>query len=300
MKIQRSILFAVLFISVYIITPTLSYSGSEDPNKETLINLINELESAVNSADKKMVAHPNFIKELRGLIEKYRGKFRTVFLKENFSDGDYIKNPKWDVVSGQFEITPSKRLRSSVVSERPVEKPATEEKKDLFGMLLKEVLKPSSDIQEEKSSPAKIKEASIHTNVEIGPVFELDISMISNSKWGSMELVLLGGKKRVPYYRLVYNASPSPDRPIQFFRERGLRSYLIDEATKYPLLDDGNLHKIQWIRDLQGNIKVLVDGKEILSTVDVFYKDNFTGFTIVNRGGTYEWGPINIFEASDK
>ncbi len=44
-------------------------------------------------------------------------------------------------------------------------------------------------------------------------------------------------------------------------------------------------------------MRVLVDGEEVLSTVEVFYKDAFAGLQLVNRGGIYEWGPIRIMEA---
>ena len=300
MKAYRLTLSILIFISICVIFPIPSNSANKDPNRKALVNLLNELESKISDADKRMIAHPNFLKDLQALIKKYRGKLRQVFLKEDFSDGDYTKKPTWKVVSGQFKITPSKKLRNIVFAERPVEKPATKKKPDLFGTLLQEVLKSTSVKEEERSPTSEIKAASIRTNAKIGPAFEVDISMVSESQWGSMEVVLLGGKKRIPFYRMVYNASPSSKRPIQIFRERDSRSYLIDEAIKYPSLDDGVLHRVQWIRDTQGNMKVLVDGKEILSTVEVFYNKNFSGLSIINRGGTYEWGQINILEAPRK
>jgi hypothetical protein len=45
-------------------------------------------------------------------------------------------------------------------------------------------------------------------------------------------------------------------------------------------------------------MKVLVDGKEVLSTVEIFYTKGFSGISLVNKGGIYEWGPINILEAT--
>jgi len=300
MKAYRLILSILICVSICVIFSIPSHSADKDPNRKALVNLLDELERKINDADKRMVAHPNFLKDLQVLIKKYRSTLRNIFLKENFSDGDYTKEPKWEVVSGQFKITPSKRLWNTVIEERPVEKPAAKKKPDLFGILLQEVLKPTSDKEEEAAPTPEIKAASIRTKVKIGPAFEVDISMVSESQRGSMEIVLLGGEKRIPLYRMVYNASPSSERPIQIFRERNSRSYLIDEAVKYPSLDDGVLHRLQWIRDTQGNMKVLVDGKEVLSTVEVFYKKNFSGLAIINSGGTYEWGPINIFEAPRK
>lgn len=297
MKVHRFILFIFTIMSICIASPIPSNSTDNDPNRETLVNLLNELESKISEADRKMIAHPTFIEELRTLVQKYRNELREVFLRENFSDGDYTGKPKWEVVSGRFTVTSSKRLRNAVHAERPAEQPAAKEKPDLFGTILQEVLESSSDTEEEEAAAPEVKPASIWTNVQIAPAFEVDMGMMSESKWGSMEIALLGGKSHIPLYRMVYHASPSAERPIQIYRERNSRSYLIDEATKYPALDDGVLHQIQWVRDRQGNMKVFVDGKQVLSTVEIFYKENFSGFSIMNRGGTYEWGPIHIMEA---
>jgi len=297
MKIYRFTLSILICLSVFVISPIPAHSAGEDQNRKALSNLLNKLDHQIKDADKRMIAHPNFLKELQALVEKYRGKLRRVFLKEDFSDGNYTEKPKWKVVSGQFKITPSRRLKSQIFAERPAEKPASKEKPDLFGSILKEMIRSKTVKEEEKAPAPETREASIRTNVKIGPAFEVVFGMVSESQWGSMEVVLLGGEKRKPLYRMVYQASPSSKRPIQIIRERDSRSYLIEEATKYPLLDDGVLHRIRWIRDSQGNMKVLIDGKEVLSTVELFYKKNFSGISLVNRGGTYEWGPIKILEA---
>ena len=114
-----------------------------------------------------------------------------------------------------------------------------------------------------------------------------------------MEVILLGGNPAIPKYRMVYNATPSAERPIQIMRERDAKSYLIEAATQYPSLDDGIPHRIQWIRDSQGRMRVVVDGKEVISTYEIFYRNNFAGLALVNKGGTYEWGPIFIFQAQE-
>ena len=69
--------------------------------------------------------------------------------------------------------------------------------------------------------------------------------------------------------------------------------------TQYPSLDDGVPHRIQWIRDSQGRMRILVDGKEVLATYEFYYQDNFTGFAFRNRGGTYEVGPLMVYQAQE-
>jgi len=293
--------FLLLMFSVCVLAASpvpANSSDLKDVNRQALGDLLNELDQKIKDADKRMIAHPKFLKELQVLVDKYRGKLRKVFLKEDFVDGDYTKKPKWQVISGHFKITPSRRLWSQIVTERPIAEPSSTEKPDLFGIFLKEVMKSKEAKKVDKRPSLEPKEAFIRTFTRIGPAFEVDLVFVSESRWGSMEIIFLGGQKNVPRYRMIYHAAPSSERPIEIIRERDTRSYLIESATKYPFLDDGSPHRIQWIRNAKGNMKVLVDGKEVLSTMEIFYKDNFTGIALINRGGIYEWGPIHILEAS--
>jgi hypothetical protein len=303
MKVHRWVLLIVISLFLGGILPNLADSSDpEEVNRQALSDLLTELEQKIEDADKRMVAHPKFLEELRALVDKFQGRLRAVFLKEDFSDGDYTENPSWVVDSGRFQMTPSKRLWSRITAERSATTPSRKEKSDVLGVVLTEIMRSAMEKEGRKegkkeSAPA-VKEASIHTLAQIGPAFEVDLVLVSESQWGSMEIVLLGGEPAIPRYRMVYHAAPSADRPIQIVRERGSRSYLIESAVQYPALDDGVTHRLQWVRDFQGQMRVLVDGKEVLSTVELFYKTEFSGIALVNRGGTYEWGPIQILEAS--
>lgn len=281
------------------ISSPVTAAEASDVNRQTLGELLNELEKKIEDADKRMVAHPKFLEELQILVDKYKGRLRAVYLSDDFSDGDYSRNPAWVVDAGSFRLTPSRRLWSRVSMEPPDGGSSSGENENPVGIILKEFMR-SMDDQETKKSTHAQSEAAIHVLADIGSNFEIDLGMVSESGRGSMEIVLLGGKPATPRYRMIYHAVPSAERPIEIIRERGSRSYLIDSATQYPALDDGRPHKLQWMRTSDGRMRVLVDGNVVLDTVEVFYRSDFSGLALINRGGTYEWGPIQALQAKSQ
>ena len=270
---------------------------SQDPNREALKSLLDELQNTIEDADKRMVAHPRFLEELQTLVDRYKARLREVFLDEDFADGDYTKNPEWIVEAGYFKITPGHTLWSRVRVDRRSKAASSREDEEPVSMILKEIIKSRDKKRRDKRTAPVEKEASIRTLARIGPAFEVDLSFVSESEWGSMEVILLGGSPAVPRYRLVYQAAASRTRPIEIVRERGSRRYIIESATKHPVLDDGATHRIQWIRDAEGHMRVLVDGTEVLSTVELYYRGDFAGLTLINRGGTYEWESVKVLQA---
>ncbi len=297
MKIPH-IICLFLFLWLTALSPAVARAdASQDSNREALKSLLDELQSTIHDADKRMVAHPRFIEELQTLVDRYKARLREVFLYEDFTDGDYTKNPEWIIETGQFRITPGHALWCRVGAERPSQAASSQEDEEPLSIILKEIVRSRQKKRRDKKPAQVEKEACIRTLVRIGPVFEVDFSFSSESEWGSMEVVLLGGSPAVPRYRLIYQAVPSRTRPIEIVRQRGSRHYTIESATQYPALDDGTPHRIQWIRDAEGKMRVIVDGVEVLSTVELFYRDDFAGIELVNRGGTYEWESIKVLQA---
>ena len=295
MTIRRFVLLIFLWMCWGIVSPLTGYTA--DADRQALNALLTELEQRIGKADERMVAHPKFLDELRALVKQYRAKLRPVFFSDDFSDGDYRSNPVWMVDSGSFQVNASRRLSSEVVQERPAAAKASKQKSSAFSGILKDILSTPGEENKTESSASAVKEARIHTLAQIGPAFEVDLTLVSRSSSGSMEIVLMGGTPPVPQYRMVYYPAPSAERPIEIIRERDGRSYKIESANQYPSLDDGMPHRIQWSRDSQDRLRVAVDGKEILSTYEGFYKSPFAGLALVNKGGSYEWGPILVVQA---
>ena len=301
MKFFKSLTWLIFLVWLMGSPVVLAQPGdSPDTNAEAMESLLKELQKSIDKTDRWSRSRWNrsrdsFIEELQSLVNRYRREIRKIFFYEDFSDGDFGNNPTWIVKSGQFRISKNGRLRSRVAAAPPSQQSSSEE--GTLGIILREILDASEEKNRDEPAKQAEEDAVIQTLVKIGAAFELDLSFASGSKWGAMEVVLWGGEPATPHYRMVYNAAASQDRPIEIIRERGSRRYIIESATQFPKLDDGEPHRLQWIRDVQGQMRVLVDGEEILSTVELFYRDEFTGLALVNRGGLYEWGPIRALQA---
>lgn len=296
MKFFKSLIWLILLVWLAGSPVVLAQPGnSPQKDAEALESLLKELQKSIDKADKWNKARPSFLKELQNLVNQYRKEIRKVFFYEDFSDGNFENNPTWIVKSGQFRISKNGRLRNQVSAAPPSQQSSSEE--GALGIILREILDASEEKDRDEPAKQEEKDAVVQTLVTIGAAFEIDLSFASGSKWGAMEVVLLGGEPATPRYRMVYHAAASQDRPIEIIRERDSRRYIIESAMQFPKLDDGELHRLQWIRDVQGQMRVLVDGEEVLSTVELFYRDEFTGLALVNRGGLYEWGPIRALLA---
>ena len=295
MKNYRLHFLPIFLLLFALISPVFVFGA--DTDKQNLADLLDALDQKILKADEKMIAHPTFLDELRSLVKQYRSKIRKVFISEDFSDGEYHTNPVWVTNSGSFKINKSRRLASQIAADRTVSPKTSEETPGGLAEIFRDILSPKPEQKKDVETGSVENYARIYTLAPIEPAFEVEFTFVSQSTWGSMEVVLLGGKQAVPWYRLVYHAAPSSERPIEIIRERDGKSFTIETASQYPNLDDGLPHRIQWSRDGSGRMRVMVDGREILSTYEIYYKDNFSGLALVNRGGTYEWGPLQVFKA---
>ncbi|MFQ5954780.1 MAG: hypothetical protein ACE5JZ_06940 [Kiloniellales bacterium] len=129
--------------------------------------LIQELETLIRRAEVARAADPQFLSDLRATLQRYRVPWPVTRVSDDFSDGDYTRNPTWTVHAGAFTIDRRHGLRSRVASQPVAEGGAPEaggsnadkegrkdpgSYEDLAGSILKQILKgadnkPGGDAQ---------------------------------------------------------------------------------------------------------------------------------------------------------
>ena len=181
-------------------------TGENTENKE-LAAMISELEQKIEAADKRMVAHPSFIQELRELAGRYRARLRHLFFRDTFKDGNYDQDPKWIVKSGAFQATPEGWLSSTLAlpEEAPQSGTGSEQKisagAEAVGILLDNIFglpEKKSTAQEDPEPLAEpVQPAAIYTKSIFSPAFEMQIEF--QSEPGSrFDITLLGSESLVP------------------------------------------------------------------------------------------------------
>lgn len=277
---------------------------AESTREDKLKNFITELETKIQYADKRMVAHPSFLDELRSLVAKYKSGLRTVFFKDGFDDGEFTKDPRWIVRAGSFSVNGNGRL-ASLVEQKPAAQDTPDEQ-DLsleqvaVGILLDSVFgsgkSKDPDPKAPEAPPDPSQPAFIFTKAGFPPAFEFTMEF-TLSGTGETELLLFGEKKLVTRYRLRIRANDSGKDPVELIRQSDSRKFVVGAAARIPVIDDGKVHQLSWIRRTDGAMTVSIDGEAVLKTYEVHYRDDFTGFGIRNRGGSQQWDNVTIYNA---
>ena len=293
------VLFAFSSDPIVIAEETGKY-GQWQTTDDRLDKMIKDLEQIIEEGSNSRAAHPEFLKDLQRTIDQYRTPRKIVFFSDDFADYDFTNNPSWSVSSGEYIVDRYGSLYSSIAIRRPALQEETASNSDddkgmriLFGVL-NELAKGGQG--QETGGDEVPEQAVIYSNAAIPNNFTMQFSFRSAANWGSTSIGLFQGDDPKSGYHLVYQASPADNRPMQLVKYRYGKPYVIEEVIQdSPNLDDGIDHSLLFNRSQNGDMVVMVDGKEILRTSDLTYKDDFNGIVIMNNGGSYSYDNIELF-----
>lgn len=304
----RLMVLAIIVFMFCIRSPVDAQSKRTVPDDGRTLELVDELKEVIRRGEGNRSPDRGILEQLRDLVKRYDWPWRVRLLKEDFSDGDYSANPVWIARNGEFRVARGYGLRSRVGSDStarrgPSDRERGRDRTDapsplggILGGILKDVLEPGTP---ENRFRGAIPAAEISTRLNIDNAFAIRVRMISekgNADGSRIEFGPYRGDERDRGYRLAMMSGRNST--LELVRLSPGRSSVVERYEDVSSLDDGRDHYFEWRRDREGNMLVLVDGKEVMRTVDRGISDWFDGFTIANGGGDYTFELIEIFGTS--
>jgi peptidoglycan hydrolase-like protein with peptidoglycan-binding domain len=251
---------------------------------------VEELRTIVSRAETNREADREVFTALNALIERHETHSVGVIVDENFSDGDYARNPRWLVSSGKFWVTRDDGLRTEVTSRSQAQggfSTSGSSGKDvglaLLGALLSQGKSASKTTSQNAASSSGSAEITLPVNIPAA--FSLETRLLSGERSGHLEVGLYASADAVDGYRLVYMGTSR--RNLQLIRvERGQEA-LIAFYDRPINFEDGREHRLAMKRSSRGRIEIAVDSRPVLRVIDSAFGRGLRGFKMTNRGGNY-------------
>jgi len=284
-----------IFFSLALISPTTILAQPKAGNATTQ-KLVNELKILTDQAERDRSANYRLIDQLRDLSARYDQPWDRQVLFDNFRDGDFLRNPVWHNSSDDFWVTRSIGLRSVLNSQTA--QPQTQLNSSPEAAIIGMILGNNRPRQQAQPTAPQHLRADLSTAVSISNAFSITIKISAlgrGQQHGGFEFGPYQRQNLESGYRLMYQAGTRP--ALKLLRYQRNRSAVIDIYDTGKLLEDGNMHKIDWQRSADGLMTVSLDGRRLIQARDRNYRDSFNGLIMSNRGGDYGIRSISVFSS---
>jgi len=220
-----------------------------------------------------------------------------VVLQDNFSDGNYHRNPSWTVLSGDFEVD-GNGLRSIVETPETTDRESrglSSDRPEEIGLAVLGMILEQRGNAREGEQTTRVEPAQIYINAPVDNAFRMELELASRQQPGTLALGLFqGNRPNGTGYRLVYSAGSQPG--LSLIRLISGSAEIVARHDGSLDLEDGRFHSMVWSRDQNGQMQVHVDGRRLLSVQDNRLRDTFQGFVMANQGGDYTLRRIRLEE----
>ncbi len=245
---------------------------------QQLKKLVTDLKVLTKKAEDANAADPNFLADLKKLAAQYEaaglGGPGTVFLYDNFSDGNYTANPVWKVSAGAWKVdTKGATIGLSSTIGQSASSTVTGN----------ELLKAILGVQEQQAPQSTY--ASIYTVAPIANTFKMTMKFTSGNQGGPLNVGPYQGATANSGYRLIYQ--PGSDIGLVLQRIVGNKVTQLGAYNDPIVLEDGKAHELRWQREATGKMRVYLDGQQLIIATDTQIAGNLDGWLNVNQGGSY-------------
>ena len=301
-----------------------SQDGAEAEGAGALEALARELEALIDEAENARAADPRFLQDLRDKIAAHVAEAapRTALIRDDFSDGDYTDDPRWEVVSGDFSVdqrlglrttiplsgadTETMRLSLDTIRDKGDElldkgSELLDKGKDTVSDLISgektfgDLLGGDDEEAKEDTGPGGPEPAEIVLEADIPNAFALEVEIMSGiaHKDAQFEIDLFQGRGGASGYRLSYMPGDDPGLLLSRFGRRSTE--VIGEHGDALALEDGQSHTVALVREDDGTMTATVDGTELIRVKSSALEDPFGGVSLVNGGGDYAIRSIAVY-----
>lgn len=259
---------------------------------------ISELRGIAAEAERTGQADYRFITSLNRLLERHSHQQPNVIAFDDFADGEFDANPRWQVENGKFWVSQGQGLRTQVetVSDQRTAIGSSGGSGDvgaaLLSAILSEIAKGSSRSSNARAAPVKATPAEIWLPANIPSNFSVTTKLLSGDPSGHLELGVFAERNLRIGYHVMYIGTQR--RHLRLVRRSRSGEVTLDYFDQNARLEDGLAHTITLARDSRARITVTLDGQPIMSAVDYNFKGGFQGFTLINEGGNYALKSVEI------
>lgn len=263
----------------------------QDSDKQALLD---ELRQITEKARAQRAADRWLLQDLDDLLARYDWPWQQQILSEDFSDGDFTRDPRWQVLSGQFYVDDKLGLRSQVREQTVPEstgETGTPSDAELGGMIVGALLKHALDPEGKSSSGSSAqtaqpayREAEIALGLPVTNAFAIDsVFSIGRSQAGQFTISLFQDNNASYGYRLRVSAGSRGH--IELERIRNGRAALIDSADLGSDPADGYEHELIWRQAPDGTVTIELDDEALISIQDRAFRDGYNWLVFGNQSG---------------
>jgi len=281
---------ALLITSLMLNSPQVTAAKDQDSA------LLDELRTVVQKSREQQAADRWLQRALDDLVAKYDWPWQRELMYEDFSDGDYTRNPVWQVAQGDFQVIQGKGLASSITPQEQQKKdepaPSKSPEDSLGSLVLGALLDKALD--KDKTDKKESSTAS-HTDTYTGPnqirvkanvtnAFAVTLALrTSPDNSSQFDIALMQSDQGRYGYRLRIDTDASGLIELQRIR-KGLAA--IVDSQKLPTnINDDRLHDLAWRQDRDGTVTVLLDDKPVIEVRDRAFRDNYPWLQIEHQSG---------------
>lgn len=272
--------------------------------------LLEELRKLARESREKRAADRWLQRALDDLVARYDRPWRRTVLFDDFSDGDYTRNPAWERLEGRFEVIRGQglialgtdRVDHHAGRENPA--PAQQGRQpDLAGALVGALLDqafgpkqatttgPGAGMPEEHDPGDAANRLRVKANVT--NAFSLTATLRASSQPPTrFEFDLLQSRKARYGYRLRVDTGGNGN--IELERIRNGLGAIVERRPLTVQLGDGRLHDLIWRQAPDGTVTVLIDDTPVFRVRDRAFRDGYPWLELRHQGGELTLRAVRI------